>query len=243
MSGTISKREFDKQFKILKNSGSGDCLFLSVSQLKEEYNHIQLRELVCQYWPKIKRKNTEFYNTLKSVGEIYDDNGELHENEICKPSVYASIYDIALLCEAINTPIYIYSYNTQNKNYGIDLYSPGTILKKKSKTINSAINIKFNGENHFEALKHRSPLYPEKKASPKTKKVSLKKASPKTQKASPKSSSSKNKKLSSKTRKKSSPKTRKKKDLSKYQTIDSDYDNDMEEAIYRSTLTMSKSNN
>ena len=168
MNEILTEKELHQKYNIMNNSGGGDCLFLSVAQIDDRNNHIELRNKVCKQWKKMKKNNPDYYNLLEISGDLVDDDGLRHDISICEKNVWGSETDVALLAEILNRKIIIYSRITNKKTYDgknnanynkytrLHEKSPGDIFVDNKKIINDPIYLKLKitrNYGHFEAMK------------------------------------------------------------------------------------------
>ena len=145
----ISKRNFNKFFEILEAGDDGNCLFYSIEQLHPKYDFRELREQLCEYY-KTFHVNDEYpedslhakLQMQMMIDNEEEEDGTLHEENICKNGEWASIMDVIALTDILKTNIIL--FNMTKGGYTIQPF----IYKKTAKTI----FIKYNGINHFEPL-------------------------------------------------------------------------------------------
>ena len=158
-SGLICKDVIQVMFEIKKNSANGNCLFESIEQQNNIYNHVQLRNRVCDYYKSFNPNATyrsDSYEEKIALLFNSEDNVEYsiatgkplktkHSKAICKKQSYASIMDIFVIALLLQVNIIIMIYNSHNKKYQIN------VLSNKPASENTLF-VKFDGEEHYEAM-------------------------------------------------------------------------------------------
>ncbi len=148
----ITPKNFNEFFVVRNAIGDGNCLFHSVSTLVPQYNHTQLRKMVCDYYKTFNRRRNYPDGTLKNflkIQLISDDNLDnriLHERNICKNRVWGGMIDVIVLADVLNTNIIVMI------NYNGNYYVNTVMHDENSPTI----IIKYNGINHFEPVQFRT---------------------------------------------------------------------------------------
>jgi len=147
----IPASAFNEFFVVLNAIGDGNCLFHSVSTLVPKYSHIELRKLVCDYYKTFNRQRNYQFGTLKYYLKIQlisdnQENGTLHEHNICRNRVWGGLIDVIVLADVLKTNIIVMINN--NGRYHAN--------RIKHSENSPTIIIKYNGVNHFEPVQFRT---------------------------------------------------------------------------------------
>lgn len=146
--GIIPKRKFNTLFEILHAHDDGNCLFYSIEQLNSKYNFSELRNALCQYYKNFDKYGNYRENSIKQYLQIQmisdneEEDGTLHEDNICVDQEWAGIMDVIALTDILKTNIVMMIM--RKEGYTVQPY----IYNDRAKTI----FIKYNGKNHFEPL-------------------------------------------------------------------------------------------
>lgn len=146
--GIIPKRKFNTLFEILPAHDDGNCLFYSIEQLNSTFDFSELRNKVCEYYKNFDKYKNYPENSIKAALQIQmisdneEDDGTLHEDNICVDQEWAGIMDVIALTDILKTNIIMMIM--RKEGYTVQPY----IYNDRAKII----FVKFNGKNHFEPL-------------------------------------------------------------------------------------------
>jgi hypothetical protein len=159
----LSTHEFKKQYDVVRNNATGNCLFESVAYLinnlpKEEdeevFSHEDIRLLVCDFYKEFDREikyPKECIENAIILGLLFDnededESGEYnipHDKNVSNDRVWASMTDILVCSVVFDVDINLYI------KYGNEFKLEKIKYQYKN---NNVINILYNGINHFEAI-------------------------------------------------------------------------------------------
>ena len=146
--GIIPKRKFNTLFKILPAEDDGNCLFYSIEQLDTQFDYNELRNAVCKYYKSFhendeyNEETIEYKLQMQMIADDDEDNGTLHQDNICNDLEWAGVMDVIALTDILKLNIILMIMNSTG--YIVQPF----IYNQRAKTI----FIKYNGINHFEPL-------------------------------------------------------------------------------------------
>jgi len=146
--GIIPKRKFNTLFKILPADDDGNCLFYSIEQLHSEFDFSELRNAVCEYYKNFDKdgyypeNSIKYYLQIQMISDNEEEDGTLHQDNICVDQEWAGIMDVIALTDILKTNIVVMIM--RKEGYTVQPF----IYNERAKTI----FVKFNGKNHFEPL-------------------------------------------------------------------------------------------
>jgi len=163
VNNTIPDDKFNTLFTVLENNADGNCLFESVEQLVGINNistaakstAANLRKQVCDYYKSFDKEKIYDEDSLEGKLKIQMsvDNAEfhartgkelkrLHEKRICVSKEYAGMMDIMVIAMILRSNIVLLIANEHDF----------TVHPIKFANDAPIMFIKFNGEDHYEAL-------------------------------------------------------------------------------------------
>ena len=155
----ISKGDFDRQYDIITNKASGNCLFeaisYSINELtsNDELSHQEVRMQISEFYSKFdmdikypeRSIECAIILGLKYDNDDVDDSGQCipHDINVRNDKVWGSMTDL-LVCSVL----YDVDINLYKQNH--DLFEVECIsYQYKNK---NTISILYNGVNHFESI-------------------------------------------------------------------------------------------
>lgn len=192
----------DKYLTTKRNSGNGNCLFLTIEQ-QNGPKHKVLRQQVCDFYRTFDT-NVDGYPqdslnqriALTNFGDTLDDDGRIHATSICNGGTYGSLTDVLIICKLLGRNAIMFT-EVNEESY---IFADYLFFDRTNDLI-----IRYNGSNHYEAMFPSKKLKPSdypnstamvpeikgKSNSPVPVKVKNSSPKSKTQKASPKKASKK----------------------------------------------------
>ena len=154
----ISNTDVNENYVISVNTGGGDCLFHSISQLVD-IKQEDLRKRVCDFYDNFK-ENTDLklqYEAEKTEAIRFhlvndpDKNKKNHHEEICKNGIWGSFTDCYIISVVLDIPIIFFNLIP---SLGSPTYSIKEILGDRNNVSDEElVHLWYNGENHFQSMK------------------------------------------------------------------------------------------
>jgi hypothetical protein len=166
----ITRDEFDRQYDIVINQASGNCLFEAIAYSinilmlntkdfdeEEELTHHVVRSQISDFYSEFDRDieypkfsiESAVILGLKYDNDDYDEFGQLisHDTNVKNDAVWGSMTDLLVCSILFDVDINLYKRFIQNDSHLFEVERISYQYKNKN-----AISILYNNVNHFESI-------------------------------------------------------------------------------------------
>ena len=150
----VNTEKIDLLFDIITNSGQGNCLFFSLSQIFSEDNsqkdHAKIRKTVCDFYKTFGLDNQYDADSIEQKIQLSLLVDNKHYKKICKGKEWGTLADIYAISLIYKVNIILFSLFKEDPSQYL-------VIPIKSNENNRTIYLRYNTlneeEEHYEAMK------------------------------------------------------------------------------------------
>lgn len=153
----INTEQIDLLFDIITNSGQGNCLFFSLSQIFSEdssqKDHAKIRKMVCDFYKTFDLYNQYDADSIEQKIQLSLMVDNTHYKKICKGKEWGTLADIYAISLIYKVNIILFSLFKEDPSQYL-------VIPIKSNENNRTIYLRYNTlneeEEHYEAMKPKT---------------------------------------------------------------------------------------
>ena len=153
----VNTEKIDLLFDIITNSGQGNCLFFSLSQIFSEDNsqkdHAKIRKTDCDFYKTFGLDNQYDADSIEQKIQLSLLVDNKHYKKICKGKEWGTLADIYAISLIYKVNIILFSLFKEDPSQYL-------VIPIKSNENNRTIHLRYNTlneeEEHYEAMKPKT---------------------------------------------------------------------------------------
>jgi hypothetical protein len=153
----VDKKQIDAMFKTVANTGQGNCLFFSFSQIftggKSQQKHAELRKQVCDFYKDFDVYAQYAADSVEEKIQMMMLSDEDHANTVCVNYDWGTLADIYVIALIHKVNVVVFSQYSDNP-------SQYAVVPIKTDSNAETVYLKYNtlnpDEAHYEAMRPKS---------------------------------------------------------------------------------------